>query len=114
VHALHPAVVVLDDGGAAVDPVAAVDVEDPADGAHGRGVDVAADHAAEHYGWSFGRVNMQSPGAGPSRRAVSTRERASVAASAVSSMRSASVRARSSLNLQRRLKSGRQALDAGG
>src|ERR1041384_5503824 len=45
VHQLHPPVEVLDDGGARVHPVAAVEVGDAADVALRGGVDVAADHA---------------------------------------------------------------------
>jgi len=44
-HQLHPPVEVLDDGGARVDPVAAVEVGDAVDLALRGGVDVAADDA---------------------------------------------------------------------
>jgi hypothetical protein len=43
----EPAVEVLDDGGAGIDPVAAVDVGEATDVADRRPVDMAADHAVQ-------------------------------------------------------------------
>jgi hypothetical protein len=47
VHDFHAAVAVLDDAGATVHPVAAVDIGNAIDLANGSGMDVAADHAIE-------------------------------------------------------------------